>query len=104
MRTCFPPCSSIKANSQPKINRFDLATIAYCSIQKIKSKMRQKFLVGSAVLLALVLCNNASQAQQKNENGKSEIRNNITINAVRSGGSDEMQIDYNEDGHRYKIR
>jgi hypothetical protein len=66
--------------------------------------MKWKSLVAPVLLLALALCNNASQAQQKNENGKSEIWNNITINAVRSGGSDDMQIDYSEDGHRYKIR
>lgn len=66
--------------------------------------MKRKFLLAPALLVALVLGNHATQAQQKNESGRKEIRSSLNVTSTRSDGSGETHIDYVEDGHRYKIR
>ena len=57
-----------------------------------------------ALLIALVLFNNPTGAQVKNESGKEDLPKSINISAIRSDGSGEMQLNYTQDGHHYKVR
>lgn len=66
--------------------------------------MKRTFLLASVLLAVLAFSNNAAQAQQKKENGQTEIRGSLSVTTDTWDGSDETRINYVEDGHRYKIR
>src|SRR5690349_3633444 len=66
--------------------------------------MKRKFFSAPAVLIAMVLLANASQAQVKNENRSADLPKSITINSINSDGSDATEMNYTQDGQRYKVR
>jgi colicin import membrane protein len=62
--------------------------------------MKRKLLSAPALLIALVLFNNPTGAQVKRE----EFPKSINISSVSSNGADETEMNYTQDGHRYKMR
>lgn len=66
--------------------------------------MKRKFLSAPALLIALVLMTNTTEAQIKNESRKSNLPKSININSINSDGSGEMQMNYTQDGQRYKVK
>lgn len=65
--------------------------------------MKRKFLSAPALLIALVLFNNATQAQVKSESSKGDLPKTINISSINSDGSDKTEMNYTEDGRRYKV-
>ncbi|RYZ26389.1 MAG: hypothetical protein EOO10_15690 [Chitinophagaceae bacterium] len=65
--------------------------------------MKKKLLSAPALLFALVLFNNTTQAQTKNESRK-DLPKSINISSINSNGSDETEMNYTQDGSRYKVR
>ena len=81
----------------------DGTVLPYCKF-KNKSKMKKRVLHAPALLVALVLCFNTTQAQQKSNSGSKGQGTTLNVTTNRSDATSETQIDYVEDGHRYKIR
>jgi hypothetical protein len=66
--------------------------------------MKMKFLLTTVPLLALVMHSDPAIAQQKNEIRKKETRSATNLRSVVTDDSGETSIDYQDDGHRHKIR
>lgn len=66
--------------------------------------MNRKFFFAPALLIALVLFNNPTQAQAKNESRKGDLPKSININSINSDGSDKTEMNYTQDGRHYKVR
>lgn len=66
--------------------------------------MKRKLLSAPALFIALMLVNNPTQAQARNESTKGGLPKSINISSLNSDGSGEMQMNYTQDGHRYNVR
>ena len=66
--------------------------------------MKRNFLSAPALLLGLVLFTNASQAQVKADSKREDLPKSININSINSNGSDETEMNYTQEGQRFKVR
>lgn len=66
--------------------------------------MKQTFFAAPALLVALIVMACTTQAQVKTEDNKTALPASINISAVNTNEGDEMELNYKQDGHRYKVR
>ncbi|HTE27784.1 hypothetical protein [Flavitalea sp.] len=66
--------------------------------------MKMKLLLTALPILALLLQVSPAGAQQKTVTQKKETRSSINLRSVTTDESGETMIDYQDDGHRHKIR